>query len=99
MNNMHFTSLFWNNRTTPDPVADLRDQLARSDAENDELRELLEERNKETSSIIERYERKIEVKDCELVHYKKMLAEAFVVLDQAHGRLKANCKHDHDDAA
>ena len=96
---MHFASLFWNHRPTHDPIADLRDQLASSDAENDELRELLEERNKETSSIIDRYERKIEVKDCELVHYKKMLAEAFMVLDQAYRRLKANCKHDHHDAA
>lgn len=86
-------------------IGELKDHLAKLDAENDELREMLEERDKERdylqeqknhlmATMAEAYERKIELKDCELVHVNKILAEAFSLLDATHARLKAGCKHD-----
>jgi hypothetical protein len=86
-------------------IGELKETIAKLDAENDELRELLEERDKERDYLLEQkvhsmatmaetYERKLKLKECELVHCNKILAEAFSLLDATHARLKAGCKHD-----
>lgn len=88
----------WKNRTH----TELRDQLAKALAECDELREQMEERDKETAYLISQKMRTIELKDCDIAVRDKVITEAFSILDSTIARLKTRAKvfsHDHDDAA
>jgi len=75
-----------------------QEQLAKSLAECDELREQMEERDKETAYLISQKVRTIEIKDCDIAHRDRIIAEAFSILESTYARLKAGCRHDHYDA-
>jgi hypothetical protein len=75
----------------------LKNKLAKSMAECDELRELLEERDKETQYIIEQKNRTIDALRCELDAKKKIMSDTFAVFDSFYTRMKST--NDHNDSA
>lgn len=83
-------------RTSNEQIAD---KLSKETAENDELREQMEERDKETAYLISQKIRTIEALRCEVDAKKKILSDTFSVFDSFYSRLKAGYKHGHDDAA